>query len=63
VKVSWKVTDIRKDAYANARRIKVEENKAIAECGRYLHPEAFGLPREKGITPPSVPEMTTARTR
>ena len=41
-KVSWQVTGIRHDAYANANRIPVTEDKPSSELGRYLHPEAFG---------------------
>src|SRR5205085_11496859 len=48
-KVCWQVTGIRQDAYANANRIRVEEDKPEAERGRYLHPEAFGQPPEKSI--------------
>ena len=38
VKVSWQVTGIRHDAYANAHRIQVEEDKGDKR-GTYLHPE------------------------
>lgn len=41
-KVSWQVTGIRHDAYADAHRIPVEEDKTGAEHGKYLHPELFG---------------------
>ena len=41
VKVSWQVTGIRQDAYANAHRIQVEEEKTGSERGTYLHPELF----------------------
>jgi hypothetical protein len=41
VKVSWQVTGIRHDAYANQYRIPVEEEKASGEQGYYLHPEVF----------------------
>jgi hypothetical protein len=41
-KVSWQVTGIRHDAYANANRIPVTEDKPPSEQGRYLHPQAFG---------------------
>lgn len=44
MKVSWQVTGIRHDAYAQAHRILVEEEKAPEEAGTYLHPEAYGLP-------------------
>jgi hypothetical protein len=49
VKVSWQVTGIRHDAYADANRIKVEVEKPPQEQGRYLHPELFGAPRERAI--------------
>jgi hypothetical protein len=48
MKVSWQVTGIRRDAYANAHRIPVEEEKPDRERGTYLHPEVFGQPIEKG---------------
>jgi hypothetical protein len=41
VKVSWQVTGIRQDAWANAHRIPVEVEKAKADQGHYLHPELF----------------------
>ena len=42
VKVCWQVTGVRKDAWAEANRVEVEERKPKAERGRYLHPELFG---------------------
>jgi hypothetical protein len=41
-KVSWQVTGIRQDPYANAHRIPVEEDKPVAEQGKCLHAEACG---------------------
>ena len=49
VEVSWQVTGIRQDAYANANRIPVEEAKPDAERGFYLHPELFGQPQSRGL--------------
>jgi hypothetical protein len=63
VKVSWQVTGIRQDAYANANRIPVEEDKPEGERGYYLHPEVFGQPATKGIVVahrPDVPAATVA---
>jgi hypothetical protein len=57
VKVSWQVTGIRQDAYANRSRIPVEEDKPEAERGFYLHPEAFGQPLEKSILTAKQPEI------
>jgi len=42
VEVSWQVTGIRQDAYANAHRIRVEQDKPEKERGHYLHPELYG---------------------
>jgi hypothetical protein len=49
MKVSWQVTGIRKDAWANAKRIQVEEEKSVKERGNYLHPELYGASPEKSI--------------
>jgi hypothetical protein len=49
VEVSWQVTGIRQDAWANAHRIPVEVLKADRDRGLYLHPELFGAPAEKNI--------------
>jgi hypothetical protein len=39
--VSWQLTGIRQDAWANAHRIPVEVAKPAEDQGRYLHPELF----------------------
>ncbi len=49
IQVSWQVTGIRKDPFAEANRIPVEEDKPEAERGKYLHPEAWGQPEEAGV--------------
>jgi trimeric autotransporter adhesin len=49
VEVSWQVTGIRQDAWANTHRIPVEVSKPESERGSYLHPELFGAPAEKSI--------------
>ena len=49
LEVSWQVTGIRQDAWANAHRIPVEEEKPANEQGYFLHPEAFDQPRERSI--------------
>lgn len=48
-KVSWQVTGIRQDAWANAHRIPVEEMKPEAQRGFYLAPELFGQSHEKNV--------------
>jgi hypothetical protein len=47
--VSWQVTGIRHDPYANAHRIPVEEDKASADRGKYLSPDAYDKPASAGI--------------
>lgn len=44
VKVSWQVTGIRKDPYAQNHRVPVEEWKPAHERGKYLYPELYGQP-------------------
>lgn len=51
VEISWMVTGIRQDAWANAHRIPIEQEKPGREKGRYLHPELFGQPKETRISP------------
>jgi hypothetical protein len=50
--VSWQVTGVRKDAFANANRVVPEVEKEPEYKGLYQHPEVFGQPPEKGIFGP-----------
>jgi hypothetical protein len=43
LKVSWQVTGIRKDPYAETHRIPVEMEKPPEEKGTYLHPAEYGV--------------------
>lgn len=56
VKVSWQVTGVRNDKWAQSRRVVPEVEKKGAEKGRYLHPELFGQPRTQSITSLMRPE-------
>ena len=49
MKVSWLVTGIRKDPYANAHRVQVEQEKQGSKKGKYLHPTEYGFPQSMGI--------------
>jgi trimeric autotransporter adhesin len=49
MRISWQVTGIRQDAWANAHRIPVEETKNARERGFYLHPELYGAPAERQV--------------
>jgi hypothetical protein len=48
VKVSWQVTGVRHDAFANENRIPNTVEKAAKDKGTYLHPKAFNQPESKG---------------
>jgi hypothetical protein len=61
MKVSWQVTGIRKDPYAEKHRIPVEEMKADKERGFYLHPDAYGQSPEKSIQSARNPELMQQR--
>ena len=61
MKVSWFVTGTRQDAWANAHRIPVEEEKPEAERGFYLTPDAFGQPEERGVEWARQPETMRVR--
>ncbi len=41
VKVSWQVTGVRKDPYAEANRVQVEVEKEEENKGSYLHPAVY----------------------
>ena len=49
VRVSWQVTGIRQDAWANSHRPDVEEAKPEYERGRYLAPEEHSQPASAGL--------------
>jgi hypothetical protein len=49
-RVSWQVTGIRHDAYAEAHRMAAEEAKTPEDRGYYLHPDLFKEPAEKSIS-------------
>jgi hypothetical protein len=61
MKVSWQVTGIRQDAWANAHRIPVEEDKPAQECGTYLSPVEHGHPEELGLYHHQMEELDPAR--
>jgi len=57
VEVSWQITGIRQDAWANAHRIPVDEEKEARMKGFYIHPELYGAPPEKQIEWARHPQM------
>ncbi len=51
IEVSWQVTGVRNDKYAQQNRIVPEVEKTTKQKGKYLNAEAFGASEEKQITP------------
>ncbi len=49
VEVSWQVTGIRHDPYAEHNRLPVEQDKPADEKGSYIHPELYGQPNTKSV--------------
>ena len=58
--VSWQVTGTRKDAWAQAHRVVVEEDKTPAERGHYIAPEVFGYAQDAALAPPLTEEAQPA---
>jgi len=49
MKVSWQVTGIRHDKFAEAHRIPIEEYKEGKQLGKYIHPLENGMAESLGI--------------
>lgn len=49
LEVSWQVTGVRQDPFANAHPIVVEQEKPANEKGLYLNPKEWGQPAEKTV--------------
>jgi hypothetical protein len=49
MEVSWQVTGIRQDPYAEAHRVQVEVEKRPEHHGKYIHPELYGRSAEDAI--------------
>ena len=57
IKISWQVTGIRHDPYADQHRIKVEVEKTGEERGKYLHYKEYNQPLEKSMRVIEHPEL------
>ena len=57
LEVSWQVTGVRKDAWAQANPLEVEKEKPRDEQGFYIHPELHGEPEEKGMAWAQHPDI------
>jgi hypothetical protein len=51
IEVSWQVTGVRNDKYAQQNRIVPEVEKSAKQKGKYLNAKEFGATEEKQITP------------
>ncbi len=49
IEVSWQITGVRDDPYANAHPLTPEQDKPSDERGYYLSPDLYGQPASKGI--------------
>ncbi|MCY1372561.1 hypothetical protein D9M69_597760 [compost metagenome] len=56
IKVSWQVTGIRHDKYANAHRVVPEVEKEPQFKGRYLHAAEWGMPEDRSIDATTRPK-------
>jgi hypothetical protein len=56
MKVSWLITGVRKDPWAESHRIRTEEEKPAKERGYYLHPDLYKKPPEKNVVMVNYPE-------
>jgi hypothetical protein len=62
-RVSWQVTGVRRDAYAEHHRVPVEGEKSAAERGKYLYPVENDQPERLGIYFGDVQKAETIRTQ
>jgi hypothetical protein len=62
--VSWQVTGIRHDPYADAHRVQVEVTKSAEERGRFIFPQLYGMPASASIEAlkgnPAAPAQTVS---
>lgn len=59
LEVSWQVTGVRKDAWAQANQVEMEKEKPLNERGLYLYPELHSEPKEKGIVTERTKDQST----
>lgn len=63
MEVSWQVTGVRRDAYAQTHAMQVEVEKTGTEAGRYLHPEAFGFDSTRSVEFDKLQAAEAARSK
>lgn len=57
MKISWQLTGVRKDPWAQEHPLIVDKEKSSNEKGCYYHPELYGQPEEKRICFAQYPEV------
>ena len=57
LKVSWQLTGIRKDAWAKAHPLAVEQDKPETEKAYFRHPELFGSDRQHNVMYRRIPKL------
>jgi hypothetical protein len=56
-KVSWRVSAVRNDLFVREHGAPVEQEKPVELRGKYLSPELYGMPAERGVAyDPAPPE-------
>jgi hypothetical protein len=63
VKVSWQVTGIRHDPFAETHRMQVEVEKTGRERGKYIHPKEYGVSETLGIEYEAYQKMEAERAK
>jgi hypothetical protein len=64
VEISWQVTAVRHDRFAEAHATQVIAGKSKADQGKYVNPELYGKPRSDGLgyqKPPRLPQRSAAQ--
>ncbi len=57
LKVSWQVTGIRHDPYANHHRVPVEVEKEVEKRGTYLHPQVYQSSKSFHVNREKTPRL------
>ena len=57
LRVSWQVTGVRQDAWAQANQIPNEQDKPDEERGTYIHPEIYSEPHERALSARRYPDV------
>jgi hypothetical protein len=50
-KVSWQLTGVRNDPYAQQHPVQVEQTKSVSDQGKYVNPDLYGQPDSQRIGP------------